>query len=99
MVFLTPISTLSKSMNTAIRVLLVVDVGIFTSTFTCLDQSRGAGRMPGSIRRIEIRLVHYRRRTKPGAANYRSDRSPLNEPFEPSGTFRTVQTIRTIRTT
>src|SRR6185295_12187938 len=33
MVFLTPISTLSKSMNTAIRVLLVFVVGIFTSDF------------------------------------------------------------------
>src|SRR5215470_16637645 len=46
MVFLTPISTLSKSINTAIRLLLVVVVGIFTFTFTCLDQGRGPDGCP-----------------------------------------------------
>jgi hypothetical protein len=33
-------------MNTAIRLLLVVVVGIFTFTFTCLDQSRGPDGCP-----------------------------------------------------
>jgi hypothetical protein len=44
MVFLTPISTLSKSMNTAIRVLLVVDVGMFTSDFRRAVTPAGAPR-------------------------------------------------------
>src|SRR5258705_2258287 len=51
MVFFTPISTLSKSMNTAIRVVLVVVVGMFTCYFRRAIISAGALRrlLPGSM--------------------------------------------------